>query len=88
MRNALLYAAAAALIVPVTAAIAQGWPDIAGRWETTYGPLDFTVTDIKDDKGVVIGKAATAPYKTEGGTVSGTLKGRHWSAIGTNPIRR
>lgn len=73
--------AAAMIVVPV-AAIAQDWPDIAGPWQTTYGVLDFKVTDIKDDKGEVVGKAASAPYKSEGGTVSGALDGStlvgHW----------
>ena len=65
----------AAVSVAAAPAVAQSWPDIAGNWETTYGSLNFTVTDIKDDKGEVIGKAASAPYKSEGGTVSGELKG-------------
>jgi hypothetical protein len=74
--------AGAALLAFSVGVAAQAWPDISGRWDTTYGPLDFTLTDIRDDKGAVIGKAATAPYKSEGGTVSGELKGStlvgHW----------
>jgi hypothetical protein len=70
------------LFLGSAAAIAQTWPDIAGKWETTYGPLDFTVTDVKDGSGAVTGKSATAPYKSEGGTVAGELKGStlvgHW----------
>ena len=75
MRFGLRTAAAAALFVSSTAALAQASPDISGRWDTTYGPLDFTVTDIRDAQGAVTGKAATAPYRSEGGTVSGQLEG-------------
>lgn len=82
MRTGLHWAAAAVLLAAPAGALAQNWPDIAGRWDTTYGPLDFTVSDVKDDKGTVIGKAAKAPYKSEGGTVTGELKGStlvgHW----------
>ena len=74
MRVRICCAAVAALLMPASAS-AQNWPDIAGHWETTFGPLDFTVTDLKDDKGAVIGKTAKAPYKEEGGTVSGELRG-------------
>ena len=75
MRTMLHAAAAAAFAIAAAApALAQNRPDIAGPWETTYGTLDFKVTDIKDDSGTVIGKAASAPYKSEGGTVSGELK--------------
>ena len=74
--------AAAILFVSSTASLAENWPDISGKWETTFGPLEFKVTDIKDPAGNVIGKAASAPYKSEGGTVSGELKGSkligHW----------
>ena len=66
---------ATALLVSPAASFAETSPDIAGHWETTFGPLDFVVTDIKDASGAVVGKAATAPYKSEGGTVSGELKG-------------
>ena len=75
MRVVVQYLTAAALLSLPAVAVAQEWPDIAGPWDTTYGLLDFKVTDIKDDAGAVIGKAATAPYKEEGGTVSGELKG-------------
>ena len=82
MRVALRVAAGAALLAISAAALAESWPDIAGRWDTTYGVLDFKVTDIKDASGAVIGKSASAPYKSEGGTVSGELKGStlvgHW----------
>ena len=67
--------AAAALVGLPAIAIAQDAPDIAGAWDTTFGPLNFTLTDIKDDAGAVTGKSATAPYKDEGGTVTGELKG-------------
>ena len=71
----LKYAAGVALLLTSAASLAASSPDIAGRWDTTYGPLDFKVTDIKDAEGVVVGKAATAPYKSEGGTVAGNLEG-------------
>ncbi len=76
MRIMLRFAAAAALTAAVAGpALAPNGPVVAGTWQSTYGALDFTVTDIKDDQGAVIGKAASAPYKSEGGTVSGELKG-------------
>ena len=62
--------AATALIAAAPAA-----PDISGSWDTTYGPLVFSVTDIRDAQGNVTGKAAEAPYRSEGGTVSGELRG-------------
>ena len=74
--------AAVVIVSAAPAALADSSPNIAGVWQTTYGPLEFTVTDIKDANGAVIGKAASAPYKSEGGTVSGELKGAtlvgHW----------
>jgi hypothetical protein len=75
MRVALKCLTAVTLLGVSAVAIAQESPDITGVWDTTYGPLDFKVTDIKDAAGAVIGKAASAPYKSEGGTVSGELKG-------------
>ena len=75
MRYGLGWAAAALLFAPAAAALAQGSPDISGRWETTYGPLVFTVTDVRDAQGNVTGKAAEAPYRSEGGTVAGELSG-------------
>ena len=76
MRVGMMWAAAAAaLAVAAGAASAEDWPDIAGKWDTTYGQLDFKITDVKDKDGAVIGKTASAPYKSEGGTVSGELKG-------------
>ena len=75
MRIGLACAAAAVMIVAPAFALAGGSPDISGRWETTFGPLVFTVTDIRDAQGAVIGKAAEAPYREEGGTVAGALNG-------------
>jgi len=75
MRVVLNCLAAGVLIGLPAVAMAQEWPDITGAWDTTFGPLNFTLKDIKDDAGAVIGKSATAPYKEEGGTVSGELQG-------------
>ena len=75
MRLNLSWAAVAALFVSPSIALADSSPDISGRWETTFGPLVFTVTDIRDAQGAVIGKAAEAPYREEGGTVAGELNG-------------
>lgn len=82
MRLLLGPAVAAALFIAPEAALSEGAPDIAGKWDTTYGLLDFTVTDVKDKDGAVVGKAAKAAYKSEGGTVAGELKDStlvgHW----------
>ncbi|MFL6845628.1 MAG: hypothetical protein ACJ8ER_12190 [Allosphingosinicella sp.] len=60
------------------------FPDIAGRWQTSFGPLDFTETDVRDDSGAVVGKAARATYTSEGeaGRLAGEFEGStlvaHW----------
>ncbi|MDP8993562.1 MAG: hypothetical protein M3N07_01045 [Pseudomonadota bacterium] len=74
MRYGLAWAASALIAAAPAVAAAQA-ADISGHWETTYGPLVFTVTDIRDAQGNVTGKAAEAPYRSEGGTVAGELRG-------------
>lgn len=60
------------------------WPDIAGHWQTSFGPLDFIVSDVRDDGGAVVGKAVRATYTSEGetGRLAGELQGStlegHW----------
>jgi hypothetical protein len=60
------------------------WPDIAGHWQTSFGPLDFMVSDVRGDGGAVVGKAVRATYTSEGetGRLAGELQGStlegHW----------
>jgi hypothetical protein len=60
------------------------WPDIAGHWQTSFGPLDFMVSDVRGDGGAVVGKSVRATYISEGetGRLAGELQGStlegHW----------